>query len=161
LDRLRGEIAGTQPRAFAGSDPFAPQEIPAAPEFGGLVRLRGYKWLAECEPGATVPLLVFWSALDAGPSSTIYGEPALRTFVHLLDRRGVVVSGMDVLGAAPDTWVAGDVIVQLVRISLPAEPGTYAVEVGWYVPPQGPRLTVDGIDAPGERILLEPVEVGQ
>jgi 4-amino-4-deoxy-L-arabinose transferase-like glycosyltransferase len=159
--RLQDELESAPYRAFVGSDPFDPQEIPAAPEFGGLVRLRGYRWMAEFEPGATVPLLTFWSALDTGPSSTIYGEPALRTFVHLLDRSGAVVSGMDALGAAPDTWVAGDVIVQLVYVSLPAEAGTYAVEVGWYVPPQGPRLPVDGIDAPGERILLEPVEVGR
>jgi hypothetical protein len=99
-------------------------------------------------------------ALGSGPHSTLYGEPALRTFVHLLDGKGQA-AGVDVLGASPDTWQAGDVIVQLHSFAAPALPGSYAVEVGWYIPPDGPRLPVDDVAAPGDRILLERVEVGR
>jgi hypothetical protein len=103
-------------------------------------------------------VLTVWQALGTGPASTVYGEPALRIFFHLLDGDQQVVAAADVLGAAPDTWLAGDTIVQL-HTFVPAAPGTYAVEVGWYVPPNGPRLVVDGGGVPGERVLLDPVEI--
>ena len=92
-------------------------------------------------------------------------EPSLRTYLHLLDQEQFVVAGVDVLGVAPDTWQTGDTIVQLHALTLPDQPGTYAVEVGWYIPPSGPRLPASGplggqqVDAPGQRILLAPVEV--
>jgi hypothetical protein len=131
------------------------------PQFGGLVRLIGYEWWAKPQAGQQARLLTFWLALDAGPSSTVYAEPALRTFVHLLDAEQRVAAGVDVLGVAPDTWRAGDVIVQLHAMDAPDKAGTYAVEVGWYVPPDGPRLSVDGTDAPGQRVLLRRVEIGE
>jgi len=122
------------------------------------VRLAGYTWLHEPQAGQPAQVLTFWRALGTGPASTVYGEPALRIFFHLLDDEQHVVAAADVLGAAPDTWLAGDTIVQL-HTFVSAAPGTYAVEVGWYVPPDGPRLVVDGLDAPGERVLLDPIEV--
>ena len=155
---LGQRVQSAQHQAYVGSDPFDAVPCPAAPQFGGLVRLIGYEWLTQPKPGAPAHLLTFWTALGAGPSSTLYGEAALRTFVHLLDR-GQVVGGVDVLGAAPDTWLAGDVIVQLHTFAYPGEPGHYAVELGWYVPPDGPRLPIDGVDVPGQRILLERVEL--
>jgi hypothetical protein len=97
--------------------------------------------------------------METGPRSTVYGQPALRTFLHLLDRSETVVAGTDALGAAPDTWRAGDTIVQLHTFAVPAAPGVYAVEIGWYIPPDGPRLAIHGVDAPGQRILFAPVEV--
>jgi hypothetical protein len=105
--------------------------------------------------------LTFWEALGTGPKATRYGEPALRTFVHLLDGAQHNAASADVLGAAPDTWRAGDVIVQWHVLDAPSEPGVYAVELGWYVPPDGPRLSVSDTDAPGDRILLDPVEIAR
>ena len=127
------------------------------------MRLVGYEWLTSTRPGAAAQLLTYWQALDTGPRSTVYGEPALRTFLHLLDREQNMVAWVDVLGAAPDTWQAGDTIVQLHALTMPDEPGTYAVEVGWYVPPSGPRLAAYGtlggtqVEAPGQRISFTPV----
>jgi hypothetical protein len=158
---LRRRIEAGALEAFAGADPFAPVPLDAPLQFGGLVRLYGYEWLTEPQPGGLAQLLTFWMALDAGPRSTRFGEPALRTFVHLLDREQTVAAGVDVLGAAPDTWLAGDVVVQMHAFVYPSDAGTYALELGWYVPPDGPRLPVDGVDAPGQRILLPPVEVGE
>jgi hypothetical protein len=155
----RQRIHSAQHATYAGSDAFAPAPLTTGPQFGNLVRLVGYEWLTDPRPGGQAQLLTFWEALDIGPGSTAYGEPALRTFLHLLDRKQAIVSGTDVLGAAPDTWLAGDLLVQLHLFSLPAIPGNYAIEIGWYVPPDGPRLHVDGIDAPGQRILLDRIEL--
>jgi hypothetical protein len=161
---LRQRIQGARMAVYAGNDPFAPSPLDAPPQFGGLVRLEGYTWLTSPAPGAPARLLTFWRTLDKGPSSTVYGEPALKIFVHLLDRDQAFVVGDDKLGVAPDTWLAGDVIVQLHTFSFPGEPGDYAVELGWYVPPDGPRLPLDNVEASlsgGQRVLLEPVEIGK
>ena len=160
LAGLRRQIEGAGRPVYVGSDPQSPAILAEPPTCGGLVQLLGYEWLAPLRVGADARLLTFWMALGAGPGSTLYGEPALRTFVHLLDGTGLV-AGVDVLGAAPDTWQAGDVIVQVHAFAAPASPGSYAVEVGWYVPPDGPRLPVGPVAAPGDRLLLERVEVGR
>ncbi|MBN1640545.1 MAG: glycosyltransferase family 39 protein [Anaerolineae bacterium] len=159
MPSLRARIARARRAAYAGADPAAAAPLEAAPELGGVVRLLGYEWLSPSRAGQIAQLVTYWLALDSGPSALVYGEPALRTFLHLLDGAGGVAAGVDVLGAAPDTWRPGDVIVQLHAFDAPATPGAYAVELGWYVPPAGPRLAVGPIDAPGERILLDPVEV--
>jgi hypothetical protein len=158
---LRQRIANAASSVYVGGDPFNATPLAGTPQFGGLVRLVGYEWLVKPQVGQQSRLLTFWLALETGPSSTVYAEPALRTFVHLLDAEQRVAAGVDVLGVAPDTLRAGDVIVQLHAFVAPDRTGTYAVEVGWYVPPEGPRLPVDGIDAPGQRILFEHVEIGE
>lgn len=155
---LRSAIASASLAAYAGADPADATPLTLPPTFGGLVRLIGYQWVAEPQAGQLAQLLTFWEALDTGPGAVLYGEPALRIFLHLLDDEQRVVAGVDALGAAPDTWQSGDVIVQLHAFDAPVEPGKYAVEVGWYVPPSGPRLSVD---APSDRVLLDPVEVGK
>jgi hypothetical protein len=159
VEALRNEIAGAERAAAMGSDPFEPAPLDAPPEFGGLVQLAGYRWLTPLRAGEPAQLLTFWEALETGPSATLYGEPALRTFLHLLDADETVVTGVDVLGAAADTWQAGDTVVQLHTLTAPAAPGTYAVEVGWYVPPNGPRLPLDQADEPADRVLLAPAIV--
>jgi hypothetical protein len=159
LASIRARIERAQQTVYAGADPAVAAPLGVAPELGGVVRLIGYEWLAPPRAGSTARLVSYWLALDTGASSAVYGEPALRTFLHLLDGEQHVAAGVDVLGAAPDTWRAGDVIVQLHAFAAPTAPGVYAVEAGWYVPPNGPRLAVGPVDAPGQRILLEAVEV--
>ncbi|MBN1933572.1 MAG: hypothetical protein JW934_02845 [Anaerolineae bacterium] len=157
LPALKQQI--TPGRSFIGGDAFNPEPLADAPQFGSLLRLEGYQWLTQPQPGMPAQLLTFWTALKTGPRATVYGEPSLKLFVHLLDLDQQVTSSADLLGAAPDTWQSGDLIVQLHTFSYPAESGRYAVELGWYIPPDGPRLPIDGIDAPQQRILLEPIEV--
>jgi hypothetical protein len=168
---LRERIGSAKNAAYVGSDPFAPTLLGTPPTFGwpsgeGQVRLAGYEWLAEPRAGTPAQLITYWQALDRGPRATVYGQPALRIYVHLLDREGAFVVGSDVLGAAPDTWRAGDTIVQLHAFTAPAIPGVYAVETGWYVPPDGLRLWVDArlpsgerVEAPNQRVLLAPIQV--
>lgn len=161
-DQRLGQVVDT---AFAGDDPFSPVLLDELPVFSepsgadGLVEWRGYRWLTDPQPGAPARLLTFWTVLQTGPRSTVYGEPALKIFLHLLDGQGQIAGSVDTLGAAPDTWRPGDVIIQLHTFSYPAASGRYAVELGWYVPPNGPRLPATNVDAPQGRILLEPVEV--
>jgi len=159
--RAKLEAAVVETGAAVGSDPLSPTPLAMPPEFGGLVRLSGYQWLTPLRAGAPAQLLTFWELLETGPSATVYGEPALRPFLHLLDREQTVVAGVDVLGAAADTWQAGDTLVQLHSLTLPSQAGIYAVEVGWYVPPSGPRLPVaaGAVPAPGDRVLLAPAVV--
>jgi hypothetical protein len=158
---LRSKIEGMERWTAVGADPFAPTPLADPPEFGGLVRLAGYQWLSPLGAGAQAELLTAWRVLDAGPSATRYGEPALRTFFHLLTPDQTVVAGVDVLGVAADTWLAGDTLIQLHRLTLPQQAGTYAVEIGWYVPPTGPRLSIAGAGhgAGADRVLLAPAVV--
>jgi 4-amino-4-deoxy-L-arabinose transferase-like glycosyltransferase len=160
LDRetLQGQIDKLESDSFVGADVIAPISPETTPTFGGLVQLVGYEWLRTPRAGQVAQLITCWRVLGVGPKSSRYGESALRTFVHLLDEEEQFVTGVDLLGAAPNTWRQGDTLVQLHTFAWPAA-GRYAVELGWYVPPMGPRLSIDGIDAPGERILLLPVEV--
>jgi hypothetical protein len=160
LDRaaLQGQIDMLESATFMGANTADAVPLETAPTFGELVELVGYEWLGTPRAGEVAQLITCWRLLDAGPKSSRYGEPALRTFVHLLDGEEQIVTGIDRLGAAPNTWQRGDTLVQLHAFAWPAA-GRYAVELGWYVPPMGPRLSIEGIDAPGERILLLPVEV--
>ena len=157
-EALLARVDKAQGAAYVGANPADAVALETSPTFGELVRLVGHTWLHEPQAGQPAQVLTFWQALGTGPASTVYGEPALRIFFHLLDGDQQVVAAADVLGAAPDTWLAGDTIVQL-HTFVPAAPGTYAVEVGWYVPPNGPRLVVDRGGVPGERVLLDPVEI--
>jgi hypothetical protein len=159
LASLRARIGHARTAAYVGADATHPESEVAQPVFGSVAQLVGYEWLAPPRAGEPAQLLTYWRAVETGPRSTLFGEPALRIFLHLLDEQGQVAAGVDVLGAAPDTWQSGDAIVQLHAFDAPAQAGRYAVEIGWYVPPDGPRLRVDGIEAPGDRLLLEPVEV--
>lgn len=156
---LRNRVLDAGRAVYAGSDPAHPVPLTDPPQFGDVVRMLGYEWLTPHHPGTPARLLTFWQVLSVGPRSTLYGEPSLRTFVHLL-RGNELVTGVDVLGAAPDTWRPGDVVIQLHEFTYPQE-GVYAVELGWYVPLNGPRLPVVGVNAPGERVFLSPLEVAR
>jgi hypothetical protein len=87
----------------------------------------------------------------------------LSIFVHLLDGRGELKVGRDLLGFPSAGWRTGDVWVQQNDLQLPCviEPGTYQLEIGVYSQADGSRWRV--IDAAGadrgDRLLLSRVEV--
>ena len=74
-----------------------------------------------------------------------------------------MVAGRDFLAVPASTWRAGDVFVQLHDLPLPEDlpPGLYHLEIGLYTQADGSRfpILVDG-EGVGDRLLLEPVEVG-
>jgi hypothetical protein len=82
--------------------------------------------------------------------------------MHLLDPGGTVVTGHDGFGAPPNRWQAGDVVVQIHRLTLPdiLAPGRYPMELGWYEQDTGARWTVALLDG-GQvaRLLIEPLAV--
>lgn len=87
----------------------------------------------------------------------------LSVFVHLLDQRGELKVGRDLLGFPSAGWRTGDVWVQQNDLQLPCviEPGVYQLEIGVYSQADGSRWRV--IDAAGtdrgDRLLLTPIEV--
>lgn len=85
-------------------------------------------------------------------------QPRLKMFLHVLNDKGEIVSGDDREDLNFTTLSSGTSFWQISRATVPADlpPGTYAVEVGWYHPETGERLTrADGSD----RYRLSPLEV--
>lgn len=78
-------------------------------------------------------------------------------FLHLVDEEGRIVAqhdlGPGVRGKEPTTsWLPGEVVLDPVDLALPAElaPGHYALHIGMYLPPDGPRLQIrNGAGQPG------------
>jgi hypothetical protein len=130
---------------------------------GENIRLLGYHLpQAIAQAGQPLSLTLYWQA----------GEPIeadLKVFVHLLDGDGALRVQEDVrprYGRFPTyLWMPGLVIADKHDISLPPdlEPGTYALGVGLYPWPDGPRLPAvdaDGVRLPNDWIALpSPVTV--
>lgn len=154
LAELRHEAESPPLTSVAvGSDPVdraGQRSLQPPVDFGGVVEFLGYRWVGELTSGEQAGVLTFWRVLRSVP-------PPLRAFVHLLDAGQNVVVGYDALGSPPDRWQAGDILVQWHPLTMPPA-GTYYPEIGWYVPPDGPRLQVreDGTDL-ADRLLLAPV----
>nr|MBP7689142.1 hypothetical protein [Thermoflexales bacterium] len=83
----------------------------------------------------------------------------LKLFFHLLTLTDqVVVVGDDREDVNWTTLRVGDMVQQINQVNLPADltPGTYTVEVGWYNPDTGERLTLpDG----ASRYVIDAVEI--
>jgi hypothetical protein len=98
-------------------------------------------------PGGSIELTLFWQS--EGPASRPF-----TVFTHLLDGDGQLVAQQDnwpVSGSWPPTcWRTGDVIVDLVMLSIPAdiEAGRYRLVSGLYDASNGMRVQLeDGGDA--------------
>ncbi len=97
-------------------------------------RLEGSPWVA----GGILVLTTWWRASGPAPG-------ALSAYAHLMDGERQV-AGADRLGVPPEMWQTGDIIVQRHSIKLPTDlqPGDYALYVGLYLTPNGPRLRLGG-----------------
>ena len=134
-------------------------EQPVRVELGGngdRIRLLGYELAKEhAAPGDELRLTLYWRALH--PIEDDY-----TVFVHLLDEAGQIRGqgdGPPVGGFHPTSfWDPGEVIVDghAVAIDADADPGTYRLAVGLYLPSTGQRL--EGRD--GDRVFLGEVQVG-
>ncbi len=97
----------------------------------------------ELEPGDTVNLTVVWQALQ--PLSTDY-----TAFAHLVDEHGQGLAGDDHQpydGVYPTSaWGAGEMVRDSFALTVPAgtPSGLYALEIGWYDPTTGARLSARG-----------------
>jgi hypothetical protein len=121
----------------------------------GPVQLIGYEAPLTAHPGEAVPLTLYWRAVGAlAQNYTI--------FVHLMTESGQLVAQADAQprsGAYPTSaWTPGDVIPDTHTLALPASlpPGEYALRVGLYAAPDGPRLA---LKPSGDTLTLGTVRV--
>jgi hypothetical protein len=119
--------------------PLRPEDSPVA--FGReapALTLLGSRWLdGEVAPGATAELLSVWRVDDpdaVGPRVPPLDVTEVVLFTHLLDSSGAILAQQDRLDAPSWDWQAGDVIVQIHAIPIPADvnQGRYAAVVGVY-----------------------------
>ena len=109
--------------------------------FGDYLEFLGYELSAiEARPGETVSLVTAWRLRRPLPGAAL--------FAHVVGPDGAPVTQADALGAPGESWVAGDVLMQLHELAIPpgAAPGDYPLVVGAYVAPDGPRLPVAGTE---------------
>ncbi|MDX1416964.1 MAG: glycosyltransferase family 39 protein [Candidatus Promineifilaceae bacterium] len=114
--------------------------------FGGAVLLEQAYWLSpQVMPGETAELVTQWRILDPVKVGPIHA-PAYATeaifFSHVLDSNDGILAQQDLLGAPSWGWQAGDTILQVHAIDIPADaqPGPYPTVVGIYDRPTGQRL---------------------
>ncbi len=123
---------------------------------GDAVAFLGYDLSAGAvAPGSELALTTYWRVLGEAPSSTTL-------FVHLLDVHSTVWAGWDGLDVSPYGWQRGEVLVQHIRLTVPATapPGEYQVEIGVYTADDGQRFAIlDGDEKVADRLLLRPAEV--
>ncbi len=141
----------------------AAQAAPPLADFGGLIRLRGYRYEKQMlGAGETVNLTLEWEAAKAIP------EP-YKVFVHVLGTNGLPIAQQDnepLNGSYPTTrWKRGERVSDPYSFALPADlpPGRYQVEVGLYRLSDMGRLPVLNADQSvvDDKVFLETLEVIQ
>jgi hypothetical protein len=131
---------GRPPTAGGDSQAAVGGQRPAV--FGETAEFLGYELSAtEARPGEALTLVTAWRLLRPLPEAAL--------FAHVGGGAATPLAQADSLGAPGESWVAGDVLLQLHTIPLPADaaPGTYPLSVGIYTRPDGARLRLpDGSD---------------
>ena len=130
---------GTPPK------PQHPTDVP----FGPAGRLVGYDLAASSgglQPGAAIPLTLYWQASAAT-------DRPYTVFAHLVDGAGAIHGYGDSEpggGRLPTTsWLAGEYLTDShqINVNSAAPPGAYRLQIGLYDPTTGQRLlTPDGKD---------------
>lgn len=105
------------------------------------VALLGYDLsAADVRPGGRLSLVTAWRLEQPLPNASL--------FAHVAGPVGPLAVA-DALGAPGDAWIAGDVLLQLHTIAIPAgtAAGTYPLMVGVYTQDDGRRLTAGNGDS--------------
>jgi len=148
IDRYLAVIAGQT----AALDDGSRRALPIA--LGGRVELLGYTLSAEAAgPSEPIELTTIWRVTDQLP-------PQLSQFTHLLNGQGDIAAQQDRLMLTSQSLRAGDVVMQIHRLTRPADAGKYALTIGLYTQPDGQRLpiVIDG-QPRGDRLFLDQIEV--
>ncbi len=103
--------------------------------FGETATLIGY---SINRAGTELTLMTYWRAGD-------HIVTPLQMFVHVIGPDGSIVAQADRLDASPFGWQAGDVIVQVQRLSVP-DIARAKIAIGLYNPDSGARLPVGPSD---------------
>ena len=120
--------------------------------FDGAVELVAARWLGgSARPGETAELLTAWRVLDpsrAGPAGPPTFASDAVAFTHVLDGAGGLLAQRDSLDAPSWGWRAGDLLVQIHALAVPASAaaGDYAAVVGLYDRASGVRLPTSSGD---------------
>jgi hypothetical protein len=128
-------------------------------DFNHTLGFLGYETSAAAKPGAVVPLTLYWRVKQDVQAQQL----PLSLFVHLLNERGELTAGRDLLAFPTAGWRNGDVWLQQNDVPLPADlkPGKYRLEIGVYSQADGSRWRV--YDAQGnnvgDRLLLSEMDV--
>ncbi len=102
-------------------------------------------------PGDTAELLTVWRVLDPARAGPVV-PPSFTTdavmFTHVLDGAGGILAQHDGLDAPSWAWRAGDVVLQVHQVVVPASaaPGDYPAVVGLYDRTSAARLPTPGGD---------------
>ena len=129
-------------------------------DFGSAVQLVDATWISpQVQPGESVELLTRWQVTDPqniGPRHPPTFQPDTIFFTHLLDGEGNIVSQRDALDAPSWSWQAGDTIMQIHHLALPAHlaGGSYQPFVGIYDRQTGERLPVHDDLGPTDQTLV-------
>lgn len=121
--------------------------------FDKKIRLLGSD--VSVDAARNVQLTLYWKSLALMDTS-------YSVFVHLLDAQGKVIASGDAAPGggefATTGWVVDEFITDVHSFAVPegVAPGTYRIEIGWYDPTTGTRLTTaDGQN----QVLLAPVNI--
>ncbi|MGC9521665.1 MAG: hypothetical protein ACP5HG_07260 [Anaerolineae bacterium] len=120
------------------------------------VRLLGYEleWVPSraSASGPSLSVVLAWQAVEELDEDYV-------VFVHVRDgETGEVIAQIDEMpqeGAHPTSlWVPGEVVTDAHVVTLPADAGSFALDVGLYLPETGVHLMVDG----SKRLQLADLE---
>lgn len=126
--------------------------------FGGVMSLhRADAIPGRGDPGGIANLQLTWRAL---------AEPgrSYRVFVHLVGQDGKVAAQVDrvpgVGRASTGLWREGDAVTETIELRLPASPGVYSIQTGFYSVAEMARLPAVGRSvAPGEVAVVGAIKV--
>jgi hypothetical protein len=135
-------------------------QISVGANFDDKIELLGYNiGAAHLAPGDKLSLSLVWRSRTSDMSQSY------TVFVHLVGPDGALHGQWDKVpgerSKQPTTgWVAGEVVVDPIEVPLApdAPPGTYRVQVGLYLPPDGPRLPLRGASG-GDALEIGQIEV--
>ncbi|UCG23147.1 MAG: glucosyltransferase domain-containing protein [Chloroflexota bacterium] len=140
-----------------GSAAYAGGQLNLPVLFGEHLALHGVQArIPQDDSSASLTLLTSWHILKDG-------EPApLAFFAHLVDGEGHLIAQHDGLGYPPHTWKAGDRLIHMHRIGIPAvtAAGDYMVRLGVYNRDDGHRwpVSADGV-AVGDHTNIGPIRI--
>ena len=120
--------------------PLLPGSLQTPVQFGDNAGLMAYDLsTSEVRPGDTLSLVTAWRLQQPLPDASL--------FAHVVGPDGRPIAVADDLGAPGESWVDGDVLLQLHTLLIPLDfpAGSYPLVVGLYTRSNGERLaTADG-----------------
>lgn len=132
------------------AEPFRPLRV----ALGGEIQLAGVRFPSEAQPGAALPVTLYW--LSLAPASQDY-----KVFVHLVDSNGRKLAQEDSLpvhgSGRTSAWWPGELTEDRHVLRLPpgASPGEYYLVAGLYDGKTGARPSASAVDPRVSATILD------